>query len=145
MMTLARQGLAVARERGESGGGLPVRAMLVADRGLASIRNALLAAALEDPDVTHVAMIDDDEWPEPQWIAALLEMQQKTGADIVGGPVFSAFACTRPRGGSRLPVLPAQPICRTGRLTSCGAPTTCSSPAPASNMPGPCGSTRAMA
>jgi hypothetical protein len=47
----ARQGLAVARERGESGGGLPARAMLVADRGLASIHNALFAAALEDPEV----------------------------------------------------------------------------------------------
>ncbi len=92
----SQQGLAVAREWGENGGGLPVRAMLVAERGLASIRNALLAAALEDADATHVAMIDDDEWPDPQWIAALLEMQQRTDADIVGGPVYPAFASPVP-------------------------------------------------
>jgi cellulose synthase/poly-beta-1,6-N-acetylglucosamine synthase-like glycosyltransferase len=41
-------------------------------------------------------MIDDDEWPEPQWISQLLAMQQETGASIVGGPVFPVFEAGAP-------------------------------------------------
>ena len=86
-----REGLAVIREMSGGSADLPVRGILVMERGLASVRNALMATALRDTSATHVAMIDDDEWPEPQWLSALLEMQHRTSADIVGGPVVSAF------------------------------------------------------
>ena len=69
----------------------PIHAIVVERRGLASIRNALLAEALQSPSVRHVAMIDDDEWPDPDWIESLVSMQEQTAADIVGGPVYAAF------------------------------------------------------
>ena len=33
-----------------------------------------------------MAFVDDDEWPEPGWLSALLRTQREYGADIVAGP-----------------------------------------------------------
>src|SRR3569623_1876125 len=33
-------------------------------------------------------MIDDDEWPDPDWISRFLETQQQTGADLLQGSVL---------------------------------------------------------
>jgi hypothetical protein len=85
----AREGLAVVQEIGAAD--MSIRGFVVAERGLSSVRNALFAEAMKDSCATHVAMIDDDEWPERLWISALLDMQRRTGADIVGGPVLPAF------------------------------------------------------
>jgi succinoglycan biosynthesis protein ExoM len=93
---IGREGLAVVRELANEPAEFPLRSILVAERGLASVRNALFAEALRDASATHVAMIDDDEWPEPGWLSALLDMQRRTGADIVGGPVLSAFEAPAP-------------------------------------------------
>jgi succinoglycan biosynthesis protein ExoM len=90
------EGLAVVRELAGESAEFPLRSILVAERGLASVRNALFAEALSDASATHVAMIDDDEWPEPGWLSALLDMQSRTAADIVGGPVLSAFDVPAP-------------------------------------------------
>jgi succinoglycan biosynthesis protein ExoM len=38
-----------------------------------------------------MAMIDDDEWPPPGWLAELLKTQAKTGAVVVGAPVHPVF------------------------------------------------------
>jgi len=46
-------------------------------------RNMAIDAAAEIAE--WVAMTDDDCEPEPQWIEALLEMQQRTNADVVSG------------------------------------------------------------
>ncbi len=61
-----------------------------AKRGLAHARNAALAAVDASYDV--LAFIDDDEWPEPQWLDALLAMHQASGAMVIQGPVKPAFS-----------------------------------------------------
>lgn len=70
---------------------LPVEILCVPEPGLCHVRNAIVAHALAMPGMQRLAMIDDDEWPEPQWLAALLTIQQRTGAAVVGGPVIPVF------------------------------------------------------
>ena len=64
-------------------------------KGLAFARNAALAAALQ-PAVTHIAFIDDDELPSPDWLVSLLATVEtkKTAAAI--GPVLPVFATPPP-------------------------------------------------
>ena len=68
-----------------------IRAVVVAERGIAAARNALVAGALNDPRMQFTAMLDDDEWPEPRWIDALLREQAKTGADVLQGSILFDF------------------------------------------------------
>lgn len=79
----------------------PVRTIVVAERGIAAARNGLVAAALSDPKMKFVAMLDDDEWPEPQWLDALLKEQAKTGADVLQGSILFDFAETPMRWAAR--------------------------------------------
>jgi glycosyltransferase involved in cell wall biosynthesis len=58
-------------------------------RGITFARNRCVAAAGDD--VAFVAMLDDDEVPEPHWLAELLRVQAATGADVVTGPVIPYF------------------------------------------------------
>jgi succinoglycan biosynthesis protein ExoM len=54
-------------------------------RGTPFARNA---AVREAGPVDLVAFIDDDEYPEPRWLAELVRVQRSTGAAIVTGPVL---------------------------------------------------------
>ena len=65
----------------------PLRAVLAKDRGIAQVRNVLVATALEER-CDFVAMIDDDEWPDPQWISQFLRIQADTGADVLQGSIL---------------------------------------------------------
>ena len=65
----------------------PLTAVLALERGIAQARNVLVVHALKDRGVRHVAMIDDDEWPSPQWLSELLRVRDETGADAVGGSI----------------------------------------------------------
>jgi succinoglycan biosynthesis protein ExoM len=87
----ARDAVAEARER------FPFRLQYlhVAEPGLSTVRNAALAFAHGRCDV--LAMIDDDECPEPQWLAELLRIQALTGADAVVGPVPQLLPPAAPR------------------------------------------------
>ncbi len=58
----------------------PLRAVIAHQRGIAQVRNTLVAEALADPDTDFVCMIDDDEWPDPCWITEFLKTQALTGA-----------------------------------------------------------------
>ncbi|MEI9990802.1 MAG: glycosyltransferase family A protein [Rhizomicrobium sp.] len=69
----------------------PIRSVIVAERGIAAARNALVAGALSDPRMQFLAMLDDDEWPEPYWLDALLKEQAKTGADVLQGSILFDF------------------------------------------------------
>lgn len=64
-------------------------------RGLAAVRNACLDQAPADCD--FVAFVDDDEWVEPNWLAALLDKQRATGAPIIQGPVRPSYLAEPPQ------------------------------------------------
>ena len=65
---------------------LPVRLRYVAEskRGISLARNRVVAETLA-ADAKWLAFIDDDDWPEPDWLRHLVERQAVTGADIVMG------------------------------------------------------------
>ncbi|MFK8082863.1 MAG: glycosyltransferase family 2 protein [Granulosicoccus sp.] len=67
-----------------------VNTLLQTTSGISAVRNAVALAALaRQPDM--VAFLDDDEWPEPQWLAELLRVQALYNADLVGGPTRPVF------------------------------------------------------
>jgi hypothetical protein len=75
----------------------PLRLVIARERGISHARNALMNAAFEGGDAAALAMIDDDQWVEPEWLDALMEMQQTTGADVVGGYTRPDFGgCEEP-------------------------------------------------
>jgi glycosyltransferase involved in cell wall biosynthesis len=69
---------------------LPWRLVSVieAERGIPFARNRAVAEAA---GCDFVAFIDDDEIPERSWLAELVAAQQRTGADVVTGPVLPVF------------------------------------------------------
>lgn len=69
------------------------RVIAVATRGVSAVRNALVADVLQcDPSVRFIAFIDDDQYPEDEWIAALTRAAVAHEADLVGGPVLRSVA-----------------------------------------------------
>jgi GT2 family glycosyltransferase len=70
-------------------------------RGIPQARNAALVASLGHSD--FLAFVDDDEVPEPHWLAELLRVQRARSADAVAGPVVPRFEpgteCWLTRGG----------------------------------------------
>ena len=62
----------------------PLRYVVEKRRGIPFARNAAIAVALSDSD--FIAFIDDDESPEPDWLAELLRVQDYYKADVVTGP-----------------------------------------------------------
>ena len=66
----------------------PLDPIIAEQRGIAHVRNALVERALGYPGARLVAMLDDDEWPAPDWLMELLAVQQQTGADVVEGSVL---------------------------------------------------------
>ncbi len=63
--------------------------------GLVAARNRSIALAL-DQRPEFLAFIDDDEVPEPGWLAALIGCLERTGADIATGPVLAEFLSPPP-------------------------------------------------
>jgi glycosyltransferase involved in cell wall biosynthesis len=75
-------------------GVVTVQYVHVPQRGLSRARNTVLESGLGHGEL--LAMIDDDEDPEPWWLEALLECRQATGAGIVTGPVVPRFGADAP-------------------------------------------------
>jgi glycosyltransferase involved in cell wall biosynthesis len=62
--------------------------------GISYARNTALAAV---PDgIEFIAMIDDDEVPAPNWLDQLLDVQARTGADVIVGPATPVFPPATP-------------------------------------------------
>ena len=90
----------------------PIKAMLVAERGIPLVRNALVAEAIARPGISHVAMLDDDEAASPNWIDAMVDAAERWNADVVGGAVvremdshlrlgLRGIRCCRQNGAAR--------------------------------------------
>jgi GT2 family glycosyltransferase len=69
----------------------PIDAFVVEARGIANVRNALIARVLAKHDCTFVAMLDDDEAPDAGWLTAFLNTQAQTGADALCGKIRRVF------------------------------------------------------
>lgn len=94
----------------------PLRAVIAEKRGLAQVRNVLVEEALK-LDVDFVAMIDDDEWPEPGWIDAFLAGAHESRADVLGGSVlFGKDSATEGHGDIRHPSGPVAMLQGAGNL-----------------------------
>lgn len=66
-----------------------LKTVVVEDAGLPFPRNASIALALEI-EADLLAILDDDEWPEPEWLREFVSVLD-LGADAVGGPVIPVF------------------------------------------------------
>ena len=69
--------------------GLDLRYVRLGAGNIAVARNRVLAEVA--PAAELLALIDDDEVPEPDWLAQLLAAQAATGADLVTGPVLAVY------------------------------------------------------
>jgi GT2 family glycosyltransferase len=76
-------------ERARSWFGHPIEYAVEARPGIPQARNRSLASAFGTAE--WLVFIDDDEVPDPQWLAHLLETQRESGADVVTGPVVARF------------------------------------------------------
>ena len=111
MSVLAQTGLAgrsvewIVADNASDGGasraldGLPAsaiafRVIRAADLGVASARNAGVAAASGD----WVAFLDDDEEASPNWLSELLRVAEASGADAAFGPIVAQAESGAPRG-----------------------------------------------
>jgi succinoglycan biosynthesis protein ExoM len=89
-------------------------------RGYSNVRNAIIA---HTGDVHSVAMIDDDEIPAPGWLDSLRDVQLRSGADVVAGPVISEFPPGAPAwyAGSGVFELEAPPFPEGGEMPWCAS------------------------
>jgi GT2 family glycosyltransferase len=69
----------------------PISSIVVTERGIANVRNALVAEALRQPPCDFIAMLDDDEEPDTSWLDELLRVQAETGADALNGSTKRVF------------------------------------------------------
>lgn len=89
-------GLKVVTELKAQGYPLPLTGIAVPQRGISQVRNALMDAAFGTFEADVLAMVDDDERVEPQWIGELIRVLDETQADAVTGAVYSEFEETPP-------------------------------------------------
>jgi succinoglycan biosynthesis protein ExoM len=69
----------------------PLDCVIATERGIAQARNTLIERALTAHKGEFIAMLDDDEWPSPQWLDAFLRVQKQTNADALHGAVLREF------------------------------------------------------
>lgn len=69
----------------------PVRYVVEREPGISAARNAAFRAARQ-AGATTLAMLDDDEWPAPDWVEALIRERDRSGAKVIGGPVRPVFS-----------------------------------------------------
>lgn len=86
-----REGIAVCREIEAEGYRFPLLALASPERGISPTRNVLAGAALDLADTDCIAMIDDDSWPDPNWIEVLLNMLENLNVDVVRGAMRPDF------------------------------------------------------
>ncbi|KZE18041.1 MULTISPECIES: glycosyltransferase family 2 protein [Sphingomonas] len=110
------EGVAMAEAMLAAGYPHAIDAFVVDTPGLCHARNALVDHALAVDAATHVAMLDDDQWVAPDWLARLLAAHRRHGADITGAPVRYQFDGAPPHWNDALFVF--QPESRDDGPTS---------------------------
>jgi succinoglycan biosynthesis protein ExoM len=75
---------------------LPIRYIHAPARNISVARNAILSASL-DTGARFLALLDDDETANPDWLTALLHQQAASGSAAVVGSVHADYAATAPR------------------------------------------------
>lgn len=86
----AGEGLAVCAELSASAYPFTLHPVAATEPGISAARNAACTRALTlAPDL--LAFLDDDEWPEPQWLSELQRVQRTCKVDVVGGPTRPVF------------------------------------------------------
>jgi hypothetical protein len=86
------------------------------ERGNCCAYNAGWLTALSYlPLVNQIAIIDDDEIADPDWLGNLLQAAETLDADILGGPQVPIFPAGTDPGWHEHPVF-APPYARTGRV-----------------------------
>lgn len=86
-----REALAVCNRLRARGYRWPLECIVAAERGIAQARNALVEHILANSQAEFVAMLDDDEWPTPDWLQAFLKVQASAKADALHGTVLRAY------------------------------------------------------
>jgi succinoglycan biosynthesis protein ExoM len=71
---------------------VPLRYLPAPARNIARARNVGVAAATG----RYMAFVDDDEAPDPGWLANYYACLERTGADAAFGPKYPVFASGRP-------------------------------------------------
>ncbi len=59
--------------------------------GIANTRNTIVETALKIGNFDYIAMIDDDSWPEPDWLEVLLALIDDLKVDVVRGAMRPEF------------------------------------------------------
>jgi succinoglycan biosynthesis protein ExoM len=91
-------------------------AVVAPDRGIAQVRNILIEYALMT-GAQFIAMIDDDEWPQKDWIDQFLKAAHHTGADVLQGSIlFGTDAMADGHGDIRRPTGPVAMLQGAGNL-----------------------------
>lgn len=68
--------------------GAPLRWVMETEQGIVPARNRLITETL---DQDYLLMLDDDELPGPEWLAAGLDALHSEGAQCVSGPITVDF------------------------------------------------------
>jgi succinoglycan biosynthesis protein ExoM len=68
----------------------PLTAVIAEKRGVAQVRNVLIEEALKG-EARFIAMIDDDEWPQEDWIDQFLAAAHATHADVLQGSILFGY------------------------------------------------------
>ena len=100
----SKQGFAIVEQTRANGYPFPLTGIVVRERGISQVRNALMRIAFNDLAAEGLAMVDDDEHVEPNWLAALVSIQEQGEFDVVGGPVLPEFEHPPPRWVSGLSI-----------------------------------------
>lgn len=94
----------------------PLTAIVAQQRGIAQVRNALIDQALKS-DAQFIAMIDDDEWPQPDWIEKFLACARQTNADVLQGSILFGWGqAADGHGDIRRPTGPIDMLQGAGNL-----------------------------
>ena len=94
----------------------PLSSVIADKRGIAQVRNTLIENALKT-DAQFIAMIDDDEWPQKDWVSQFLKTAHQTRADVLQGSIlFGQASAADGHGDIRRPTGPIAMLQGAGNL-----------------------------